>query len=225
MREQIEEMLVDIGKQLGLPQPKRGLLSILKKAALLLQDLKQYPPTSTMRAVEACAGALAIAPLLNHRDEHVKLLVAFCITEVMRIAAPHSPYDDGTLMSMFCLLVNVFEGVNDIASPWYPRRIRILESVAHVESCVIMLDLNCVDLLLKLFTVLFDVASDQHPPFVMESMQNIMTLLLLAAKEESAVLQNAVLSKLQDDEIVSPAAQQLAEAVVEACSNKLKFFP
>lgn len=47
--------------------------------------------------------ALVQSNLLKHKDKDVRLLVAACISEVMRIVAPDAPYDDETLKVYFIL--------------------------------------------------------------------------------------------------------------------------
>ena len=47
------------------------------------------------------ADALGSAKLLKHRDPDVKLLTACCLSDVMRIYAPNTPYDDDALKMIF----------------------------------------------------------------------------------------------------------------------------
>lgn len=44
-----------------------------------------------------------------------------------------------------------FDKLDDMSSRSYPRRVSILETVAKVRSCVVMLDLECDDLILDMF--------------------------------------------------------------------------
>jgi sister-chromatid-cohesion protein PDS5 len=48
--------------------------------------------------------------------------------------------------------------LNDINSPSFARRVNILETVAKVRSCVVMLDLECDELILEMFHTFFDTA-------------------------------------------------------------------
>ncbi len=56
------------------------------------------------------------------------------------------------------MIVSVFRGLNDINSPSFARRVNILETVAKVRSCVVMLDLECDELILEMFHTFFDTA-------------------------------------------------------------------
>lgn len=49
------------------------------------------------------------------------------------------------------LIVSSFENLHDMSSRWYETRISILETVAKVRLCVVMLDLECDALILEMF--------------------------------------------------------------------------
>ncbi|BBN05523.1 sister chromatid cohesion protein PDS5 [Marchantia polymorpha subsp. ruderalis] len=218
-----EAQLADIGKRLAPSQPKDALLKLLKQAAVLLQEVEQSPPASTVAAMKACTEALVLPSLLRHKDKDVKLLVASCISEIMRIVAPEAPYEDDVLKDIFNLIVTIFQGLNEVSSPSFPRRVNILETVAKVRSCVVMLDLECDDLILEMFHVFFNTASEEHPQNVFVAMRNILALVLEESEEVSQPLLEAVLTNLlKDNKGVSPAAHKLAVAVVERCADKLE---
>ena len=49
--------------------------------------------------------ALIEPSLLKHEDEDVQLLVAKCVSDIMRIAAPDAPFSDETLkVADLCIL-------------------------------------------------------------------------------------------------------------------------
>ena len=55
------------------------------------------------------------------------------------------------MQEVFQLIVSSFENLHDKLSQTYPKRISILETVAKVRSCVVMLDLECDVLILEMF--------------------------------------------------------------------------
>ena len=55
------------------------------------------------------------------------------------------------IQEVFRRIVEAFEKLDDISSRSYSRRVSILETVAKVRSCVVMLDLECDDLILEMF--------------------------------------------------------------------------
>lgn len=55
------------------------------------------------------------------------------------------------LQDVFTRVVEAFEKLDDMESPSYARRVAMLETVAKVRSCVLMLDLDCDDLIRDMF--------------------------------------------------------------------------
>ena len=47
--------------------------------------------------------------------------------------------------------MGAFEDLDDVESPFFERRTSILDTVAKVRSCVVMLDLECDDLINDMF--------------------------------------------------------------------------
>lgn len=61
------------------------------------------------------------------------------------------------LQDIFRLIINIFEDLADTNSPFFTRRSKILETVAALKCCVIMLDIGVEDLVLRMFEVFFNV--------------------------------------------------------------------
>lgn len=55
------------------------------------------------------------------------------------------------VQEIFQRIVEAFENLDDISSHSFPKRVSILETVAKVRSCVVMLDLECDSLILEMF--------------------------------------------------------------------------
>jgi len=159
MANQLEQQLSEAGKKLQqLPHSKDALLKILKQVAINLSEVDQSPSQTMMKAMRPSMNALITPELLRHRDRDVTLLVATCISEITRITAPEAPYNDDVLRDIFHLIVTTFHGLDNINSPSFGRRVTILETVAKIRSCVMMLDLECDDLILEMFHIFFSVA-------------------------------------------------------------------
>lgn len=102
--------------------------------------------------------AIVRPELLKHQDKDVKLLVASCLCEITRITAPEAPYSDEILKDVFGLIVGTFSGLSETSGPSFGRRVIILETLARYRSCVVMLDLECDDLVSELFRTFLAVA-------------------------------------------------------------------
>ena len=55
------------------------------------------------------------------------------------------------VQEVFHLIVSSFENLSDKSSRSYAKRASILETVAKVRSCVVMLDLECDGLIIEMF--------------------------------------------------------------------------
>lgn len=80
--------------------------------------------------------------LFRHPDREVRLAVTQCIAHVMRITMPHDPYNKDIMKEVFQLIVESFQGLSNIHNPSFGKVVRILESVAKIRACVIMLGLD-----------------------------------------------------------------------------------
>ncbi|XP_039016298.1 sister chromatid cohesion protein PDS5 homolog A-like [Hibiscus syriacus] len=224
MAEKLEEQLMELGSKLeSPPSAKDALLKLLKQAATCLSEIAQSPPSSIMEAIQPLLNAIVKPELLKHQDREAKLLVATCICEITRITAPEAPYSDDILKDIFNLIVGTFNGLSDTSGPSFGRRVVILETLAKYRSCVVMLDLECDDLVNEMFSTFFSVVRDDHPESVLSSMQTIMIVVLEESEDVRDDLLLVILSALgHNRSVVTQAARRLAMNVIEKCSEKLE---
>ncbi|CAK9857381.1 unnamed protein product [Sphagnum jensenii] len=223
MSEERDTELASVGQKLAKAKAKEVLMTLLPKAATMLEEVEQSPPSSTIYAMKACSDALVDPALLRHKDKDVGLLVALCISEIMRIVAPDAPYSDDCLKEIFQLIVDIFRELDDVDSPFFSSRVNILETVAKVRSCVVMLDLECDDLITEMFRIFFTTASDKHPEHVFLAMRNVLSLVIEEGEEVSSQILEIILNNLlRQKEGVSEAGHKLAVAVVENSADNLE---
>uniref|UniRef100_A0A6N2K709 Sister chromatid cohesion protein n=1 Tax=Salix viminalis TaxID=40686 RepID=A0A6N2K709_SALVM len=220
----LEEKLKEVGFKLEtLPSTKDGVIKLLKQAATCLSEMDQSPPASVSESMQPFLDAIVKPELLKHQDRDVKLLVATCICEITRITAPEAPYSDDVLKDIFHLIVGTFSGLSDTGGPSFGRRVIILETLAKYRSCVVMLDLECNDLVNKMYSTFFTVASDDHQESVLSSMQTIMVVLIEESEDLREDLLLVILSVLgRNRSDISMSARNLAMKVIELCAGKLE---
>ncbi|XP_058785938.1 sister chromatid cohesion protein PDS5 homolog C-like isoform X2 [Vicia villosa] len=221
---ELQDQLLDVGRKLADPPASVDqLISLLTRADSCLARVEQSPKDSMRKALDPTLKALVEHRLLRHPDTDVQVALASCITEITRITAPDAPYDDDQMKEIFQLVVSSFEKLHDISSRSYAKRRAILETVAKVRSCVVMLDLECDGLILEMFQHFLKAIREHHPENVFSSMETIMTLVLEESEEISFDLLSPLLDSIKkDNEEVSPIARKLAERVIENCTTKLK---
>ncbi|CAA2987957.1 sister chromatid cohesion PDS5 homolog A isoform X1 [Olea europaea subsp. europaea] len=223
-----QKLLLQQLSELGLkldnpPASKDALMKLLKQGAGYLSELDQSPLKSVLEPMQPFLIAIAKPELLKHQDREVKLFVAVCICEITRITAPDAPYDDDLLKDIFQLIVSTFSGLSDTNGPSFGRRVVILETLARYRSCVVMLDLECDDLVNEMFSTFFTVARDEHPENVLASMQIIMEVLLEESEDVQEDLLLVLLSVLgRNKRDVTLAARRLAMNVIGHCAAKLE---
>lgn len=224
MAQKLQQQLRDVGSKLGsLPASKDAVIKLLKQAANCLSEIEQSPLPSMLDSMKPLVKAIARQELLKHLDRDVKVLVATCICEVTRITAPEAPFSDDVLKDIFHLIVGTFSGLSDINSPSFGRRVVILETLARYRSCIVMLDLDCDELINEMFSIFFAVISDDHPKNVVTSMQKIIVLILDESEDIQENLLSTILSPLgRKQTVFSSAARRLAMDVIEQCVGKLE---
>ncbi|KAL6990616.1 hypothetical protein U1Q18_008733 [Sarracenia purpurea var. burkii] len=224
MAQKIQQQLKELGSKLdNPPTTKDALIKLLKQAATCLSELDQSPTKSILESMQPILKAIVKPELLKHQDREVKLLVATCVCEITRITAPEAPYSDDVLKDIFHLIVSTFSGLSDTSGPSFGRRVVILETLARYRSCVVMLDLECDDLVNQMFRTFISVASDDHPNNVLTSMQTIMIVLLEESEEIREDLLLVLLSVLgRNRSDFTLAARRLATNVIEHCAGKLE---
>ncbi|KAJ0791644.1 putative sister chromatid cohesion protein Pds5 [Helianthus annuus] len=224
MSEKLQKTLEDVGSKLDNPPAnKDALVKLLKQAAASLSELEQSPGKEVLKSMQPFVNAIVKPELLKHHDKEVKLLAAACTCEITRVTAPEAPYDDDVLKDVFHLIVSTFSGLRDTKGPSYGRRVTILETVAKYRSCVVMLDLECDDLINEMFTTFFAVASDGHSETVITSMKTIMVALLEESEDINQDLLLIILRVLgRNKKAITMAARKLAMSVIAQCAGKLE---
>lgn len=56
---------------------------------------------------------------------------------------------------MFKLIISLFADLADTASPFLSKRVKVLETVAQLRCCVIMFEIDCIDLVHEMFNIFF----------------------------------------------------------------------
>uniref|UniRef100_A0A2N9FLE4 Uncharacterized protein n=1 Tax=Fagus sylvatica TaxID=28930 RepID=A0A2N9FLE4_FAGSY len=168
-------------------------------------------------------NALITDELLSHAEMDVKVSVLSCITEITRITTPDAPYDDEKMKEVFQLTVIVFENLSHVSSHCYMKVISILNTVAKVKSCLLMLDLECDALVVDMFQTFFKTISANHPHDVFSAMETIMTMVIDESDNISLDLLSPLLASVRkENETVSPISWKLGEKVITNCVVKLQ---
>ncbi|KAJ4874380.1 Tudor/PWWP/MBT superfamily protein [Raphanus sativus] len=220
----LAEALIDAGNRLlSPPSSTDELLTLLDETECLLRKVEQDQPLSMQNALIPSKNALVSSDLLSHTDSHVRVSLVSCLTEIVRITAPEAPYTDDQMKEIFRLTIEAFEKLADASSRSYQKAESVLDNVSKVKSCLVLLDLECHDLILQMFHIFLKIIRSDHPRVVFSSMEMIMITLLDETEEVSTDMLTTLLASVKkDNQNVSPMAWSLVEKVLSRCARKLK---
>eukprot|EP00898_Chlorokybus_atmophyticus_P002847 jgi/Chlat1/3563/Chrsp234S03561 len=213
-------LLTDLGNKLGQQLPKDALTKTLKQASTTLSELPQTAPELNKdRVLGPLAKALVQKHVIQHKDKDVRLLVASCLCDVLKLFAPNAPYSDVAFQEMFRLFIRVFSELRNVSSPTYSRRLYILESLAKYKSCIVMLDIHDDTLMVELFRTLFDNISSEHSHAVAVHMLDIMSVIVNESDDPHVVLDTVLANLLPSKREESPAAYKLVQDLLKRCED------
>ncbi|XP_073139335.1 sister chromatid cohesion protein PDS5 homolog E-like isoform X2 [Henckelia pumila] len=223
-QKQLEDELIDAGSRLlMLSSSIDELLSLLEKAEKLLTKVRQQPPRSTGDALLPVMKALVSDDLLRHVDVNVQVAVASCINELTRITAPNPPYSDDEMKEVFQLFIVAFKQLPCESGPNYSRATQILETIAKVRSCLILLDIDCDALVVEMFQLFFSTIRCGRPSNILKHVEMILTLMIEESDEISFELLGPLLTSVRkDNENISPVSFELGKTVFRKCRTKLQ---
>ncbi|XVF74848.1 hypothetical protein PTKIN_Ptkin13bG0143900 [Pterospermum kingtungense] len=221
---ELEEQLKEAGNNLlNPPSSIDEFLMLLDKVENLLTSVEQAPPRSMQKALLPVMKALISDTLLRHSDMDVKVSVVSCITEITRITAPDAPYNDERMKEIFQLIVAAFKNLSNVASRCYTKAVSVLDTFARVRLCLVMLDLECDELIIEMFQQFLKKIRSNHPHTVFLAMESIMTLVLDESEDISwGLLSPLLASVMKENQNISPISWKLGEKVIANCAHKIK---
>jgi sister-chromatid-cohesion protein PDS5 len=86
----------DLGEKLLL---LKGILGQMMQENVLIQSLHDV--------------RINLLSLLANKDKHIKILLACCFAELLRLYAPEAPYDQPQLKALFALFFKQLSGLAD----------------------------------------------------------------------------------------------------------------
>ncbi|XP_045822500.1 sister chromatid cohesion protein PDS5 homolog B-like isoform X1 [Trifolium pratense] len=201
-------------------------INSLKEAADALSKLQQSGEPQTPKEVQAIKkqedalkpliDAVVCRGLLCHQDNDVKLLVAICVTELFRVKAPEPPFQDQHLRDVFKLIIGLFAELANTANPFFSKRVKVLNTVAQLNCCVLMLEIDCKDLVLEMFNVFFSVVRDDHDDRLIKDMSSMMRNILDESEDASQELLEVILRNLiKLKKGATRASYELAKSVIK----------
>jgi len=178
---------------------------------------------SVSAAVSDFSRALARKELLKNKDKEVRLYIAACFVQVMRLHAPDSPYTEQQLKEFFRYVLLAFQELSDPDVPYFHLCMSILLAAAQVKCCVLALDLGDQDLLNSMYAALLDSVNQNNADRIQGPVQDIMCPLIEEGDEVSQPLLDALLSHLSPaSRSYSPAGYTLAQSILRRTQQTIQ---
>ncbi|XP_074376648.1 sister chromatid cohesion protein PDS5 homolog C-like [Apium graveolens] len=125
-------------------------IHVFQRVEGLLSEVGQTPSRWMKDALEPTMKALVSDKLLKHSDFYVRVAVASCMSELIRITVPDTPYNDTVQMKdVFNLIVLVLGLLSSEDARRYDKGLRILSNMTNMRAAVLMVD----NLIPKMFRV------------------------------------------------------------------------
>ncbi|KAI8550996.1 hypothetical protein RHMOL_Rhmol06G0150300 [Rhododendron molle] len=239
-----ERLISDIGKQLAARKtcPNKDLLvKLLRQAESAFPELDQS--SSLEPSIKPLINSLVKLNLLQHKDKDIRLLVALCFCEIIRVLAPSPDLTDVVFKDIFTLFLGLFTDLADTTSPYFPRRLKVLETLGKLNFFVLMFDTGCDDLVLKMFDTFFSVVREHHPQSLFSAMSSIIGHILKEKEKVTHSLIDIILRNLLTEEKIdeyplssvkviyvsplqgaSPVARMLAVSVIQNYAEELETY-
>ncbi|KAI8807417.1 armadillo-type protein [Cladochytrium replicatum] len=162
--------------------------------------------------------------LLEHKDRSIKMLVACCIADLLRLYAPDAPYVEQELKKIFEFFIEQLKMLSRTEEVYYPHCFYLLESLSTVRSVLLVTDLsNSEELISRTFHTFFQVIRPDHSKNVYMCIHDILHQLIEEAPILSQEVVETILAYFRDkkpDE--NDAANQLAVDLCRNASDKLQ---
>ncbi|CAA7046934.1 unnamed protein product [Microthlaspi erraticum] len=203
------------------PSSAAELLKILEnisKCLLKLQKAEMEPEFDLYWFVLfKSMRVLTKEDILNHEDVDVRVAAAACLTEAMYFTSPHFPFTRQELRDVFIIMASSFEGLDDISSPSYEKRIYILRNFDELDLWRIPVGLCYYQPLAKLPQTFLTTIREHHPKEVFEAMRDMIIGVVPYVTDQALT---TILTYLRKGAEVPQVSRKLAE---EALSNFDKF--
>lgn len=164
---------------------------------------------------------------LTHHSRDVKLLIACCIADVLRVYAPEAPYkDQEQVKTIFLFLIKQLSGLKDPKDPAFKRYFYLLENLAYVKSFNMCFELeDCQEIFCSLFSLMFKIINDDHSNKVKSFMLDVLSPLITESDVVSNELLNVILINLvEPNKREKKQAYTLAKELIVKTSETLESY-
>ena len=219
-----EKQIKEAGNRLlNPPSSIDDLLTLLDKVENLLAYVEQEPSKLMRDPLLPLVKALITNKLLRHAEMDVKVSIVSCIIKITRITAPNAPCKDEQIKEIFQLIMAAFENMPHMSTHSYKKVVSILDTIAKVKLCLVMLDLKCDALVVKMFQSFLKIIRSDYPSAVLLAMETIMNLVIDESEDISLDLLSSLFASVRkENQNVSPMSWKLGEQIITRINAQLE---
>ena len=101
--------------------------------------------------------------------------------------------------------------------------VSILDTIAKVKLCLVMLDLKCDALVVEMFQSFLKIIRSNYPPAVLSTMETIMNLVIDESEDISLDLLSSLFASVRkENQNVSPMLWKLGEQIITRINVQLE---
>ncbi|KAI8912618.1 armadillo-type protein [Gorgonomyces haynaldii] len=175
------------------------------------------------QSLESVRSQLIQSRMIQHKDKGIRILVACCCSDLLRLYAPDPPFDEREIKTLFTLFFKQLQGIGDPKGPFFSDYYYLLDSICTVRSVTLLADMNCDQMIVDLFADFFEMISSDMSPSVticlLEVMQQLVDECSSLPMPVVEILMRQFEKKQQNR---NPAAFKLACELCSATSDKLQ---
>jgi hypothetical protein len=157
---------------------QKGKDALVQELKTLHDTVSQYDADTARPAwMDQTCPVLVSKHILSHQHKDVRLLACCCVVEMLRVYAPEAPFSNEQLKDAFEAIIIELRGLQHPDRAAFERVLSILESLAVVKSCVIVVSLaeeGNDELVASLFQVLLQSARAEHAARTRSLMADVM---------------------------------------------------
>ena len=211
------------------PIAPSDLLKRLKSLAEELQGLDQE--NVDRNSLTKIASQLVAPGLVAHKNKGVNAYTACCLADILRLCAPDAPFSQNQLRTIFDCFIRQMKGLQDVDGTYYQQYHYLLESLATVESVVLLADIpdKGEALATELFRTLFEGVNRTARRGTESHIVSIMTQLIDELPHLPSEVTDLILAQFLHSRAskkanfnVDPAAYDIAKAVCNNCADRLQ---
>ena len=89
--------------------------------------------------------------------------------------------------------------MSHVSTHSYKKVVSILDTIAKVKFCLVMLDLECDALVVEMFQSFLKIIRSNHPPAVLSAIETIMNLVIDESEDISLDLLNSLFASVRKE--------------------------